>query len=154
MAFYGSAGRKVAELEAARAELVGQVAALSAAAATKDALLEERQASLATLEARSVEMRAEIARLHQRGRERDEQLTALQNELKEEKRTSERYLEEIVQQEKMLTMICAYRTDDERKDASRLLQENLGLEERVRQLKLQVKRLAAANVAALDDDEG
>lgn len=96
---------------------------------------------------------AEVQRLREDAHERDALVASLQAELESEKRTSERYLDEITQQEKMLTMICAYRTDDERRDASRLLQENLGLEERVRQLKLQVKRLAVVNVEGLDEDD-
>ncbi|KAG8467432.1 hypothetical protein KFE25_000748 [Diacronema lutheri] len=152
MAFV-SVGRKVAELEAVRSELIEEVKALSAAAAERDALLEQRETAVAAQAALAAELRAEVARLRLEAEERNEVMQRLQSEIEEERRTSARYLHEIAQQEKMLAMICAYRTDDERRDASRLIQENLGLEERVRQLKSQVRRLAVANVA-LEDEEG
>lgn len=124
----------------------------AAEALARDAHLEERESTIAELDVKCGRLMAEVQRLREDAHQRDALVASLQAELASEKRTSERYLDEITQQEKMLTMICAYRTDDERRDASRLLQENLGLEERVRQLKLQVKRLAVVNVEGLDED--
>jgi chromosome segregation ATPase len=130
-----------------------EIAALKSEDTIAVEALAQRDKSVAKYQIRTSSLEAETKRLRELLDQRDARIASVESALKEEKRTTERYLHEITRQEKMLSMICAYRTDDERRDASRLLAENLGLEEKVQRLKAQIKRLAQDSIAAIDDDD-
>jgi chromosome segregation ATPase len=148
-----AAGRKLAlGLEEERKALLKEVRTLSAGTSRRDTLLEQQGQAHAALETEAAGLQESVRSLRGALADRDALISVLQHELGEERRTSARYLHEITTSEKMLSTICAYRTSDDMRDRSALLQENLGLEEKVLQLKTQLRRLAFASVAAIDDD--
>lgn len=101
--------------------------------------------------ARAEGLEADILGLRAVVEEREGTIRELRAELEAERRLNRNAITRITSQDQMLALVCAYRTDDEWRDGASLLQDNLNLEEKVKQLKAQVKRLAHE---ALEHDDG
>lgn len=130
----------------ALAELEEQVAtheqALTAQAEAAALVLEERDKIIQGHVARAEGLEADILGLRAVVEEREGTIKDLRAELEAERRMNRNAVDRVKAQDQMLSLVCAYRTQDEWRDGATLLQDNLNLEEKVRQLKVQVKRLA------------
>mmetsp|Transcript_9138 Transcript_9138/g.26529 ORF Transcript_9138/g.26529 Transcript_9138/m.26529 type:complete len:151 (+) Transcript_9138:78-530(+) len=140
------------EHEQLKEALLDQISSLRRQGIEKDKLLEERNEMISHLRAQLATARDKLAKTEEELRGVKQTKTKLEKDLRDEKRTNDRMLSQLAHGEKMLSMVCAYRGEDERKDAARLLQENLDLEDKVLKLKQQVKWLAKESAAKETDD--
>jgi outer membrane murein-binding lipoprotein Lpp len=115
-------------------------------------ILEERDNIIQGHIARADGLEADVQDLRALVEERDSTIMDLRAELDAERRLNRNAIDRVTAQDQMLALVCAYRTDDEWRDGATLLQDNLDLEEKVKLLKAQVKRLAHEAVQHDDDD--
>ena len=137
-------------------ELEQQVAdheqALLACKAEAALALEERDKIIQGHVARAEGLEADIVGLRAVVEEREGTIKDLCAELEAERRLNRNAINHVATQDQMLALVCAYRTDDEWRDGATLRQDNINLEEKVKQLKAQVKRLAHEALLHEDDE--
>lgn len=114
--------------------------------------LKEATESLTRLRRQHTELQSKHDSLSELSTQQQQTIERLEDELAKANRLNRNYLNEVTKQDQMLSLVCAYKGEDERRDIAMLLHENITLEEKVERLQAQVKRLARENVAALNED--